>query len=145
VRMDALRGKAVAVTFLDSQCDEACPIIARQIADAWRLLDTEERQLMAAIAISTDPAEDTPASIRRFLGRLGAGSALRYLDGSLADLRPVWRAFMVLPSVESGDDEVHSAPVRIFDTDGEWVSTLHPGVDLTPANLVNDLRAARTH
>jgi hypothetical protein len=32
--------------------------------------------------------------------------------------------------------------VRIFDRRGIWVSTLHAGIDLTPANLVHDIRAA---
>jgi hypothetical protein len=37
---------------------------------------------------------------------------------------------------------MHSAPVRVYDGRGRWRSTLHPGVDLTPANLAHDLRLA---
>jgi copper oxidase (laccase) domain-containing protein len=37
---------------------------------------------------------------------------------------------------------VHSAPVRIYDRRGRWVSTLHAGVESTATNLVHDLRQA---
>ena len=144
LRMRAFRGKALAVTFLDTQCTEACPVIAAHIAQALERLPAAERRRVAAIAITVDPREDTPRSVRRFLHRQGAVEELHYAIGSLRELRPVWRAFKVLPSVESGDDDIHSAPVRIFDPRGRWVATLHAGADLTAANLTHDLRRALT-
>ena len=57
-------------------------------------------------------------------------------------MRPVWKDFRVLPATQTGSDNIHSADVRIFDRQGTWVSSLHAGVDLTPANLVHDIRAA---
>ncbi|MGH7338365.1 MAG: cation:dicarboxylate symporter family transporter, partial [Myxococcota bacterium] len=49
----ALRGKVVLVTFLDTQCDESCPIIASQIGRATDRLGAEERPDVVAVAIST--------------------------------------------------------------------------------------------
>jgi protein SCO1/2 len=145
VRMGDLRGKAVAITFLDSQCEEACPIIAREIGRAVDLLGRGERSEIVAMAITTDPEEDTPPSVRAFLEKHRAEGKLDYLIGPEPELRRVWKEFQILPSVETGDDETHSAPVRIFDGEGAWVATLHAGVDLTPENLAHDLRlAART-
>jgi len=57
-------------------------------------------------------------------------------------MRPVWKQFAVLPAAETGNADIHSADVRIFDRRGLWVSTLHAGVDLTPTNLVHDIRLA---
>lgn len=142
VRASELRGKAVALTFLDTQCRETCPVVAGPIADGLDRLTAESRTSVAAVAISTDPAGDTRASRRAFLRRHGAQGKLRYLSGPLATLKPVWNGFMILSSHDSGDDEVHSAPVRIYDPQGKWVSSLHAGVDLTPANLAHDLRRA---
>jgi protein SCO1/2 len=138
----SLPGKAVLVTFLDSQCDESCPIIASQVSRALDRLRPEERSDVTPIAISTDPAEDTPASVRAFLGRNGALGKIRYLVAPEQTLRPVWEDFQIASSLDSGIDTLHSAPVRIFDREGVWVSTLHPGADLTTENLVHDLRAA---
>jgi protein SCO1 len=141
VSSDALRGKAVAVTFLDTQCTEACPIAARQLGDAVRMLG-EDRERVVALAFSVDPLNDTPASIRSFLRRNRALDELRYVDGPVSSLRPVWRAFKILPSHETGNSNMHSVPVRVYDPGGRWRSTLHPGVDLTPANLAHDLQEA---
>lgn len=144
VRSRDLRGKVVVVTFLDSQCTESCPLIAVQIARAVDRLTAEERRLVEAVAISTDPAEDTPQSIRAFLRRNRAHGRLRYVGGGrpARELRPVWKRFQILSSLDSGEDTLHSAPVRIYDGHGVWVSSLHAGVDLTPENLVHDIRIA---
>lgn len=141
LRAEDLRGKAVAVTFLDVQCTEACPIIAAQVGQAMRALG-DERAGVEAVAISVDPVRDTAAGIDGFLRRHRAKGFLRYLDGSVAELRPLWKAFAVAASHDTGSSNMHSAPVRIYDGEGRWRSTLHPGVDLTPQSLAHDLRSA---
>lgn len=141
VRSAELRGKALAVTFLDVQCTDACPVIAAQIGQAVQALG-DDRGGIEALAISVDPVRDSPQGIDAFLRRYRAKGALRYLDGTVAELRPVWRAFAVAASHDTGNSNMHSAPVRVYDGRGRWRSTLHPGVDLTPANLAHDLRLA---
>lgn len=142
VRSRDLLGKVVLVTFLDSQCADACPVIAREIALTVDALTGAEREQVEAVAISTDPAEDTPRSIRRFLGRQDALGKLRFLDGEERELRWLWSRLGVLSSLESGRDNLHSAPVRVYDRRGVWVTTQHPGADLTPRNLAHDIRIA---
>lgn len=142
VRSRDLRGRVVVLTFLDSQCTESCPIIAAQVGRTIELLTPAERSYLAAVAISVDPAEDTSASVRRFLRRQGAAGKLRYLTRPERSIRSLWRSFQILSSLESGKDTIHSAPVRVYDRDGSWVSSLHAGVDLTPANLAHDIRTA---
>jgi protein SCO1 len=141
VRSGELRDKAVAVTFLDTRCTEACPIIAAQVGQAVRALG-DHASHVEALAISVDPLRDTPAEVDAFLQRYRAKGALRYLNGSVAELRPVWKAFAVAAAHDTGNPNMHSAPVRIFDRRGQWRSTLHPGVDLTPQSLAHDLRVA---
>jgi protein SCO1/2 len=141
VRSADLRGKALAVTFLDVQCTDACPIIAAQIGQAVRALGGDRNEV-EALAISVDPIRDTPAGIDAFLRRYRAKGALRYLDGTVAELRPVWKAFAVAASHDTGDSNMHSAPVRVYDGEGRWRSTLHPGLDLTATNLAHDLKQA---
>lgn len=141
VRSADLRGKALAVTFLDSECTEACPIIAAQISQAVKALG-DDRGRVEAIAITVDPVGDTTQRIRSFLARYRATGSLRYLDGTVAELRPVWRGFQVASSLDSGNSNLHSAPVRVYDGEGRWRSTLHAGVDLTAASLAHDLREA---
>lgn len=141
VRSSELRGKALAVTFLDVQCTEACPIIAAQIGQAMRALG-DRRDGVEALAISVDPVRDKAAGIDAFLRRHRAKGALRYLDGTVAELRPLWKAFSIAAAHDTGSSNMHSAPVRVYDGEGRWRSTLHAGVDLTPESLAHDLRLA---
>jgi cytochrome oxidase Cu insertion factor (SCO1/SenC/PrrC family) len=138
----ALADKVVLITFLDTKCTDKCPILASQVAAGLRRLPRDQRRRVAAIAISVNPIIDSPASIRRFLRRQRALSELDFLRGSLAEMRPVWNAFHILSAYETGNADVHSADIRVFDRRGEWVSTLHAGIDLTPANLARDIGTA---
>jgi protein SCO1/2 len=144
LRSTELRGRVTVLTFLDSQCTESCPVIAWTVARVIDRLTRAERKGVQAVAISADPAEDTKASVRRFLADNRAHGRLSYLGGGEPErkLRKVWQAFQVLSSLESGEDTLHSAPVRVYDRSGTWVATLHAGADLTEANLVHDIRAA---
>jgi cytochrome oxidase Cu insertion factor (SCO1/SenC/PrrC family) len=137
-----LRGRVVLLTLLDSQCMAACPILASVIARTVDRLDAEEREDVRAIAVSGDPAEDTRASVRRFLAARRAQGRLEYLVGKERELRPLWSALQVLPSLDTGRDTLHSAPLRIYDHEGVWVATLHAGVDLNEENLLHDIRTA---
>ncbi len=142
VRMRELRGNVVLVTFLDTACREKCPIIAAEIGAAIPLLTPAERGDVAALAISVLPQVDTPSRIERFLRQRHARGALDWLIGPVSDLPKVWKAFAIVAAANTGSADVHSAGVRIFDRRGFWVSSLHAGLDLTPANLAHDIRVA---
>jgi hypothetical protein len=79
---------------------------------------------------------------REFLAQHRANGRIRYVSASLRELTPVWRDFQILATAISGDDSLHSAPVRIYSRDGEWLTTLYAGSTLTAGNLVHDLRLA---
>lgn len=142
VSSEQLNGKVVALTFLESKCTQACPVIAFDVARGVERLTVDERRQVRAIAISVHPGDDTRENIRTFLTKRRAVGKLDYLIGSEAELRPVWRRYHVLSALESGDANTHSASVHVYDRDGIWVSSLHPGIDLTPENFAHDIRVA---
>jgi len=142
VRSSELQGKVLAVTFLETQCTEACPIIASVIGQTMRQLTAAQREEIVVLAISTQPYDDTPANVRTFLRQHRAEQAMLYLIGSEEELRPVWDNFYIASALDTGDANTHSAPVRIFDRQGRWVSTLHSGADLTADTLRHDLAVA---
>ncbi len=141
VHMASLRGRVVLLTFLDTRCTEKCPVIAAAIGSALRLLSPRERSQIVPLAITVEPHTDSPSSVRRFLRRRHA-LALDFLLGTPRELRPVWKAYGIVSALDTGNADVHSSDVRIVDRRGIWVSTLHAGLDLTPANLAYDLRVA---
>jgi cytochrome oxidase Cu insertion factor (SCO1/SenC/PrrC family) len=141
VRIRSLRGKAVLVTFLDTECKTKCPLIATVIGDALRRLSRSELRDVAPLALTVNPASDTPTSVRKFLRERHA-LRLDFLLGSVKQMRPVWRAFHIVAAAETGNADVHSADVRVYDRTGEWVATLHLPPDLTAKNLAHDIRTA---
>jgi hypothetical protein len=60
-------------------------------------------------------------------------------------MRSVWKALHVLPAVDTGSADIHSADIRIFDRYGLWVSTLNVWADLTLPNLIHDIETALAH
>jgi cytochrome oxidase Cu insertion factor (SCO1/SenC/PrrC family) len=137
-----LRGKVVVLTTVDSACKESCPILIGEIGDALRLLRPAERRQVRALAISVDPKVDTPASVEKFLRERRALGLVAWLAAPVPRMRPVWKALHVLAAVDSGDADVHSGSVRLYDRQGMWVSHLNVGADLTPQNLAHDIRLA---
>ena len=141
VSMRSLRGRVVVLSFVDTKCTEKCPIVTSVIALALRRLPRPIRREVVPLLVTVSPRVDTPASVRRFLTARRALS-VDYLIGSVRLLRPVWKAYGILPAVDTGSADFHSSDVRIFNRDGVWVSTQHAGVDLTPQNLVHEIREA---
>lgn len=141
IRSGQLRGRVVLITFLDTKCRTKCPVFAADIGAALRLLEPAELSNVTPLAISVEPKTDTPTNVRAFLRRRHA-QAIDFLIGPRPALRAAWRAFRIVAAAETGSADVHSADLRIFDRRGTWVSTLHAGVDLTPANLAHDIRTA---
>lgn len=135
-----LRGKVVLLTLLDSHCTDVCPIIASVVARTIDELRPAERRQLRAIAITSNPTTDTPKTVRHFLAIRGAIGRLDYLLGTEKQLRPLWTALQILPSIDSGNHNIHSAPIRIYNRKSVWKATQHAGEDLNEANLLHDIR-----
>ena len=133
--MRRYRGRTVVVTFLYSTCEDTCPLTAQQIRGALDQLGPE--RAVPVLAISVDPAGDTPLHLRRFLLEQRLVGRMRYLTGTHAQLEPVWRAYGIRPQ---GDGYEHTASTVVVDREGrQRVGYLSD--QLTPEALADDLRA----
>jgi protein SCO1 len=135
VRLHDYRGQVTILTFLYSTCRSACVVIAQQIRGALDELGPG----VAALAVSVDPAADTPAHVRTFLERVSLGERLEYLTGSRAQLEPVWRAYRVVPASAGEAAYASAAPVVLLDRDGR-ARVLFQLEQLTPESLAHDVR-----
>jgi len=68
-------------------------------------------------------------------------TVLTFLDSQCTESCPLI-AWTVARALESGQDTLQSAPVRIYNRSGTWIATLHPGADLTESRLAHDIRVA---
>lgn len=137
VTMSKLRGSVVILSFVDSKCTTKCPIVTSVIAQAMKQLPGNARRQVVAVLMSVDPKVDTARSIRHFLARRRALD-LNYVVGPVRKMRPIWKAYGILAATDTGNKDIHSSDVRIFDRHGIWVSTQHAGLDLTQNNLRHD-------
>jgi protein SCO1/2 len=139
VSLSDYRGQVVILTFLSTAQAGASGLIAQQIRGA---LDDLGRP-MAALAVSADPAADSPAHVRDFLNSVSLGGRMEYLTGTPARLAPVWRAYRVTPNPASRAAFERFASVLLIDPAGD--ERVEFGVEqLSPEGLAHDVEKLRT-
>jgi protein SCO1/2 len=137
VSLSRFRGRIAILAFLYSTSQPAA-LIAQQIRGALDELEPETPPV-TALAISVDPAADTPARVRAFLRATGLSGRLQYLTGSPAQLRAVWRAYRVVPASAGAGAYERGAFVLLLDSTGAERVELSLE-ELTPEALAHDVR-----
>jgi cytochrome oxidase Cu insertion factor (SCO1/SenC/PrrC family) len=124
--LSALHGQTVALVFVDSHCNQQCPLEGRELAAAERALPARQRPIL--VAVSVNPL-DTPASVRKAAHAWGLASVSgwHWLMGSRAKLAPVWRAYHIYVGAEVNGDIPHTEAVVLVDRRGyERSAYLYP-------------------
>jgi protein SCO1 len=132
VSLAGYHGRPVVLTFMYSTCEDTCPVQAQTIRGA---LDDLGRDV-PVLAVSVDPANDTPARARRFLVKQRMTGRMRFLLGDRDALRKVWKDYGIQPQ---GEGFEHSAYVLLIDRQGRQRIGF-PVSQLYSAGLVHDLR-----
>ena len=133
VSLESYRGQVVILAFLYSTCGSTCTLIAQQIRGA---LDELPRPV-PVLLVSVDPHADTPAHVGRFLAAVSLTGRVRYLTGSLRQLRPLWSAYGATPP-KAGRPEPSPAAVLLIDPRG-FERVLFGLEQLTPEALAHDV------
>lgn len=131
LRLDELRGKPVVVTFLYTTCEETCPLTTQQI----RLALDELGYDVPVVAVSVDPANDTPRRARRFARDQSMQGRMRWALGDAGELQRIWRAYGIQPQTA---DEEHTASTVLLDKRGVQRVGFAASV-LTPEGLAHDI------
>lgn len=139
VSLAALKGKPVLVAFLYTHCHDLCPVVAAKVHTTFSLLGPHATKPVF-LAVSVDPAHDTPASAARFNREHRTTGEIDWLLGTPAELKRVWKAWKVAPRREKNDPEVieHSADLYGVGADGK-VHVLYPP-EFKPPLLARDVR-----
>ena len=134
VKLSALRGTPVLVTFLYTHCPDVCPLIATH-------LDTAAQQLghVRVLAVSVDPARDTRAAARSFVRARELSPRFSYLVGTRAQLSKVWAAYHIAVQPGPKMTVTHSAYTFLVDAKGQERVLFDSQVK--PAEVVHDVRS----
>lgn len=132
-------GRPAVVTFLFADCPDVCPTIAAVLAAALDDLGPAADDL-DVVAVSVDPAGDTPQAVGDFLDRFRLRGRMEYITGTRADLQPIWRDWFVLAQNPGADASVHSARVVLIDREGRQVASWAAGIAVPVDEMAEDLR-----
>ncbi len=138
VSLSGLRGNVVALAFLYTTCPDTCPITAEQFRQAQEKLGPDADRVRF-VAVSVDPAGDTPASVKDFSASHRLDRNWHYLIGPASTLRSVWTAYGIRSEAEpSGHGVGHTDAIYLIDAKGNERVLLHTvdGADV----LLKDLK-----
>jgi protein SCO1/2 len=144
VSLASLRGKAVVLTFLYTNCPDECPLTTAKLRQAYEQLGSKTANV-ALVAITVDPERDTPQRLADYTAESGMVGRWEFLTGSRAQLSPVWAAYGIQPltpgaaSNSTGAPPVHTLATYLLDSQGRERRLLDP--DFTVADLVGDLQS----
>lgn len=131
----SLRGRVLAITFLDSHCKQLCPLEADQIAEAQRSL--QGNLPVSLLVVSVAPATDTPDSERAFAAEHRWTGDWHWVSGSQLELAAVWKAYSIAVQ-PSPADILHSAVLYLVDKTGYERAGFAAGLE--PSRVAQDLR-----
>jgi protein SCO1/2 len=90
----SLADMPVILNFIFTTCDTICPVTSMTFSQVQTALGPE-RNAIHMVSISIDPEQDTPAALKAYGAKFGAGPQWKMLTGSLDDSVLVQRAFEV--------------------------------------------------
>jgi len=129
VDLPDLHGKAVLITFVDTQCTDDCPIITRLFAGINNALakDSATYAQSELITVSIDPVHDTPPILRKYGLKYMEGNAegfahWQFVDLTAANLKRLATSFSVI-YMPSGDDIIHTVEICLISPDGTLLHT----------------------
>ncbi|HTU80333.1 MAG TPA: SCO family protein [Solirubrobacteraceae bacterium] len=133
VSLASLRGKTIALTFLDAVCTSDCPLIAQEFRVADSMLGADARRV-EMVAIDANPRYIAPGYLAAFdrQEHLEGLPNWLYLTGSLAQLEHAWRSYGATVEYSPGGAMIdHSEYADVIDPSGRVRYIL--GTDPGPA------------
>jgi protein SCO1/2 len=113
----AEQDKPVILNFIFTTCGAICPVMSATFSQVQAALGPA-RDAVRMLSISIDPEEDTPAALKAYADKYGAGPQWQMLTGSLTDSIAVQRAF----DVYRGDKMSHQPATFLRAAPGQpWV------------------------
>ncbi|WP_415858353.1 SCO family protein [Burkholderia ubonensis] len=101
-------GRPVILTFIYTSCTTICPMISQTLERLQGELGGD-RDKVHIVSISIDPEEDTPARLRAYAARFGAGPEWQHYTGTVDASIAAQRAFNVYRG-----DKMNHAPVAFL-------------------------------
>jgi cytochrome oxidase Cu insertion factor (SCO1/SenC/PrrC family) len=101
VSLSSLRGKVVVLAFNDPKCTTICPLTTTALLQAKKLLGPAASNV-ELLGVGANPDATQVKWVRAYSRAHGMLHKWRFLTGSLAELKRVWRAYGIEAEVVKG-------------------------------------------
>jgi protein SCO1 len=101
-------GRAVVMTFIYTTCTTICPVISQTLEQLQDKLGPQIGQVHL-VSITIDPENDTPARLREYAAKFGAGPQWQYYTGTVDASVAAQKAFNVYR-----EDKMNHNPVVLL-------------------------------
>ena len=100
---DVLKGRVVLVSFIFTNCEFACPMLAQKLKQTSAVMAESITDDVWFVSISVDPERDTPEAMKKFAERQGVDeSRWIFLTGDKQNLETIVRKLgQYTPDVEA--------------------------------------------
>ena len=116
VSLHSFRGKVVILAFNDSECTTICPLTTTAMVQAKQMLGSAGSDVQL-LGVDANPAATSLEDVRSYSEVHGMMRQWRFLTGSVAQLRRVWKAYAVEADVEHGLIS-HTPALFVIDPEG---------------------------
>lgn len=125
---DLLKGKSVAINVIYTRCTDRCPLETAKLAQVQRLLGKRMGTDIFFYSISIDPEWDTPAVLRDYADKFGAGPGWLFLTGKREDIAAVQKKIGLYSRTDALNPDGHLPSLMIGNEPaGQWM--LNSAVD----------------
>ena len=129
VHLTDFRGKVVVLTFMDSKCQDTCPLTAVHFREAYLQLDQNESKQVVFLGVNVNVEESAIADVLETTQtwHLDEIPSWHFLTGSHEVLQPVWKDYgaSAAPSPD-GHSIMHTPGTFLIDPSGQkrwYIST----------------------
>lgn len=133
-------GKILLVYFGYTHCPDACPTSLSNMAAAVRMLSPAQRKQVTILFITVDPARDTIAALKSYVGAFDAPiEALTGSPGAIAQAAREYRVYYARHDEKNGGYSMdHSSIIYVMNRKGDFVTNFNE--DTPPAQMAEALR-----
>jgi protein SCO1/2 len=100
--------RAVLMNFIFTSCTTICPVMSHVFTDVQQKLGADSEKLHM-VSISIDPEHDTPARLKDYAARYGAGAQWNFYTGTAANSIAAQKAFAAFRG-----DKMNHEPLTLF-------------------------------
>lgn len=138
-RLSGLRGQAVLLSFIFTSCPGPCPMQTAAHVRLARHMPEAVRARTRFVAVSIDPANDTPPRLREYAAKRGVDlSRWSFCTGTPDEVQAVLDAYHIGKTRAPNGELIHTLVTHLIAPDGKLVET-YLGLSTPDAELIGAL------